>query len=189
MYTAKDFSHLIGMSGFSDVMLNNHFTLYKGYVDNTNKIFDKLKTAEVGTPEYAELKRRLGWEFCGMRMHEVYFANLSKDKKEIGDEAKKVIESQFGSVENFNKLLSSTGAMRGIGWVVWVYDDVAKQSFVHWVGEHEVGQIPEAKIILAMDVWEHAYMTDYGIKRADYINAFIQNIDWEVVETRLKSVN
>ena len=80
MYTAKDYTKLIGMEGFSDTLLNNHFTLYQGYVTNTNKLLDtfaQLKDEKTATPEFAELHRRLGWEFNGMRLHEYYFENLS----------------------------------------------------------------------------------------------------------------
>jgi Fe-Mn family superoxide dismutase len=79
-YTVKDFSHLIGIEDFSETLLKNHFTLYQGYVTNTNKLMDLLTTmlqeGKVGTPEYAELKRRIGFEFNGMRLHEYYFSNL-----------------------------------------------------------------------------------------------------------------
>ena len=79
-YAAKDYSKLIGMEGFSETLLKNHFTLYQGYVTNTNKVLDTLnqmlKEGKAGTPEFAELKRRLGWEFNGMRLHEYYFENL-----------------------------------------------------------------------------------------------------------------
>jgi Fe-Mn family superoxide dismutase len=76
-YSAKDYSKLIGMEGFSETLLKNHFTLYQGYVTNTNKVLDTvgemIKGGKTGTPEYAELKRRLGWEFNGIRLHELYF--------------------------------------------------------------------------------------------------------------------
>ena len=79
-YTAKDYARLIGMAGFSEALLKNHFTLYQGYVTNTNKVLDileqMLKEGKAATPEFAELKRRLGWEFNGMRLHEYYFENL-----------------------------------------------------------------------------------------------------------------
>jgi hypothetical protein len=82
MYEAKDFSRLIGMEGFSETALRNHFTLYQGYVTNTNKVRDLLdqmaKDGKIGTPEYAELKRRLGFEWDGMRLHEYYFENLER---------------------------------------------------------------------------------------------------------------
>ena len=79
-YTAREYARLIGMAGFSETLLKNHFTLYQGYVTNTNKLFDileqMLKEGKAANPEYAELKRRLGWEFNGMRLHEYYFENL-----------------------------------------------------------------------------------------------------------------
>ena len=68
MYTAKDFSQLLGMEGLSDALLTNHFTLYQGYVTNTNKLSELLATQEAGTPEHAELRRRFGWEWNGMRL-------------------------------------------------------------------------------------------------------------------------
>ena len=79
-YQAKDYNRLLGIEGFSDALLKNHFTLYQGYVTNSNKVADilsqMLKDGKTGTPEFAELKRRFGWEFNGMRLHEYYFENL-----------------------------------------------------------------------------------------------------------------
>ena len=82
MYQPKDFEHLLGTKGFSDQLLKNHFTLYQGYVNNFNKLNDILvameKEGKFGTPEFAELNRRLGWEWNGMRLHELYFGNMAK---------------------------------------------------------------------------------------------------------------
>src|SRR5215208_701602 len=79
-YTAKNYDRLAGMPGFSETLLKNHFTLYQGYVTNTNKILDSLEVmiaeGKTATTEFAEVKRRLGWEFNGMRLHELYFENL-----------------------------------------------------------------------------------------------------------------
>src|SRR4030043_1649621 len=79
-YTAKDYTKLVGMQGFSETLLKNHFPLYQGYVTNTNKLMETLgqmlKGGKTGTPEFAELKRRFGWEFNGMRRHEYYFESL-----------------------------------------------------------------------------------------------------------------
>ena len=79
-YTAKSYDHLLGTPGFSDALLKNHFTLDQGYVTNTNKVNDELAAlladGKQGTPAFAELKRRLGWEWNGMRLHEYYFANM-----------------------------------------------------------------------------------------------------------------
>ena len=100
-YTAKDYSRLLGMEGFSETLLKNHFTLYQGYVTNTNKLMETLaqmlKEGKVGTPEFAELKRRFGWEFNGMRLHEYYFENLA-GKGGLGKTSKlfKKISEDFG---------------------------------------------------------------------------------------------
>src|SRR5574341_876013 len=122
-YTAKDYAKLIGMAGFGETLLKNHFTLYQGYVTNTNKVLDTLdqmaRDGKTATPEFAELKRRLGWEFNGMRLHEYYFENLGGKKgiNKNGKLASKMAES-FGSFEAWEKDFKAPGAMRGIGWVV-----------------------------------------------------------------------
>ena len=185
-YTPKDFTHLLGMKGFSDTMLTNHFTLYEGYVKNSNLLWGKLDgEIESGSTEYYELKRRLAWEIDGMRMHELYFENLSKEKKEIGEKTKALLEKSFSSLENWQKSFNTNCLMRGIGWIMLLQDNQTKEVFHTWIGEHNQGHILDCKVLLVMDMWEHAYMTDYGIKKVDYIDAFIQNINWEVVESRL----
>jgi len=190
-YAAKDYSKLIGMAGFGETLLKNHFTLYQGYVTNTNKVLDILeqmaKDDKAGTPEFAELKRRLGWEFNGMRLHELYFENLGgkggPDK--AGKLAMKLAES-FGSFEAWEKEFRATGAMRGIGWVVLYEDPASGRLMNFWINEHDVSHPAGCNPILVMDVFEHAYMLDYGLKRPDYINAFFNNIDWAAAGSRVK---
>jgi Fe-Mn family superoxide dismutase len=190
-FTAKDYSKLIGMEGFSETLLKNHFTLYQGYVTNINKVADALavmlKEGKTATPEYAELKRRLGWEFDGMRLHELYFENLGgKTRLAKTGVLGKMIEASFGSYEAWERDFRAVGAMRGIGWAVLYYDAVSCQLCNNWINEHDVGHLAGCQPILIMDVFEHAYMTDYGIKRADYIAAFFKNINWRAAEGRIK---
>ncbi len=190
-YSAKDYTSLIGMEGFSQTLLTNHFTLYQGYVTNTNKLSDlltgMLKEGKTGTPEYSELKRRFGFEFNGMRLHEYYFENLGGktplDKS--GASAKKLADA-CGSYDAWEQDFRATGAMRGIGWVILYQDNVSGWLFNQWINEHEVGHLAGCRPILVMDVFEHAFMTDYGLKRADYIAAFFKNVNWKVVESRVK---
>ena len=190
-YTAKDYSGLIGMAGFSENLLKNRLTLYQGQVTNTNKVLEilgqMLKEGKIGTPEYAELKRRLGWEFNGMRLHELYFENLGGNAPiEINGKLEKKLAEAFGSYEVWEKDFKATGSMRGIGWTV-LYQDAANGRLMNfWINEHDGGHPSGCKPILIMDVFEHAFMLDYGLKRADYIEAFFKNIDWRVSETRLK---
>lgn len=188
-FSAKDYSKLIGMEGFSENLLKNHFTLYQGYVANTNKLLDALdrmlKEDQASTPEYAELKRRLGWEFNGMRLHEYYFNNLGgKGIQKAGKLAAR-IEASFGSFEAWEKDFRATGTMRGIGWVVLYEDALSGKLINFWVNEHDVSHPAGGNPILIMDVFEHAFMLDYGLKRADYIQAFIKNIHWTAAEARL----
>jgi Fe-Mn family superoxide dismutase len=190
-YTAKDYSKLIGMEGFSNTLLNNHFTLYQGYVTNTNKAADALaamlKDGKTATPEYAELKRRFGWEYDGMRLHELYFENLGgKTPLVKGAVLGKLIETSFGSYAAWEQDFRATGAMRGIGWVVLYYDAAACRLVNQWINEHDTGHLAGCQPILVMDVFEHAFMIDYGLKRADYIAAFFKNINWKAAESRVK---
>jgi Fe-Mn family superoxide dismutase len=192
-YEIKNYDGLLGMEGFSDTLLKNHFTLYQGYVTNTNKLADVLsamvKEGKTGTPEYGELKRRFGWEFNGMRLHEYYFGNLKKGGNALdsGSNFVKKLLQEFGSYENWEKDFKATGAMRGIGWVVLYYDAISKRLFNTWINEHDVGHLSSTDPILVMDVFEHAFMIDYGLKRADYINAFFKNIDWAEATKRFRS--
>jgi len=189
-YQGKDYNRLLGMEGFSDTLLKNHFTLYQGYVTNTDKLMEALdsllKEGKTGTPEYAELKRRLGWEFNGMRLHEYYFENLGgKGGIKKGGKLDQKLAESFGSYEAWEKDFRATGSMRGIGWAV-LYQDVLSGKFINfWINEHDVGHPAGGMPILVMDVFEHAFMIDYGLKRADYIEAFFRNINWTEVEKRL----
>jgi Fe-Mn family superoxide dismutase len=190
-YTAKDYNNLIGMEGFSETLLKNHFTLYQGYVTNTNKGFDTLsemaKAGKIGTPEYAELKRRLGWEFNGMRLHEFYFENLG-GKGALNKSGKlwKKLAEEFGSYENWEADFKGVGAMRGIGWAILYQDPVSGKFINQWINEHDVGHPAGCNPLLILDVFEHAFMIDYGLKRVDYIAAFFKNIKWDAVEGRMK---
>jgi len=190
-YAAKDYSVLVGMEGFSETLIKNHFTLYQGYVTNTNKVADildqMLKDGKTGTPEYAELKRRFGWEFNGMRLHEYYFENLG-GKVTLSRDGKlaKQMQADFGGYETWEKDFKTTGTMRGIGWVVLYEDTLQGRLFNVWINEHDVSHPAGCNPVLIMDVFEHAFMIDYGLKRADYIEAFFKNLNWTAVESRLR---
>ncbi len=189
-YTAKDYSKLLGMEGFSETLLKNHFTLYQGYVTNTNKVMETLaqmlKEGRTASPEFAELKRRLGWEFNGMRLHEYYFENLGgKGGLDKSGKLYKKMSQDFGSYETWEKDFRAVGAMRGIGWAVLYQDKMTGGLINVWINEHDVGHPAGCTPILILDVFEHAFMIDYGLKRPDYIEAFFKNINWKAAEGRL----
>lgn len=190
-YQAKDFNYLLGtLKGLSDPLLKMHFTLYQGYVKNTNALEDMLKEMEKNgdsqTIAYGALKRRFGWEYDGMALHELYFENLGAKsglpKKE--SPLYKLIEKNFGSFEDWRKDFLATGMIRGIGWVI-LYQD--SRGFLHnvWVDEHNINHLAGGLPLLVMDVWEHAYITEYGLDRKGYLDAFYSNINWSIIESRL----
>ncbi len=189
-YEPKNFDAVLGAEGFSDTLLKNHFALYQGYVANTNKLADALaamaKDGRAGTPEYAELRRRFGWEFNGMRLHELYFGNMAKggSKPEDAPELAAALAGEFGSLEAWEKDFRATGAMRGIGWAVLYYDPAGKRIFNMWINEHDGGHPAGCVPLIVMDVFEHAFMADYGLKRADYVAAFMRNLDWKAAGAR-----
>ncbi|MBI2572571.1 Fe-Mn family superoxide dismutase [Candidatus Woesearchaeota archaeon] len=189
-YEPKNYEHLLGLAGFSDILLKNHFTLYQGYVTNTNKLRDILATlvkeSKISTPEFAELTRRFGWEFNGMRLHELYFGNLNKTalKLDHNSHLAKNIIATWGSIETWEKELRGICAMRGIGWGVLYYDLSTGKLFNTWINEHDVGHLTTCAPLLIVDVFEHAFMVDYGLKRADYLEAVFKAIDYKEVERR-----
>jgi Fe-Mn family superoxide dismutase len=188
MYEAKKYELLLGTPGFSDALLKNHFTLYEGYVKNTNTLIDTLRSGKyvAGTPEFNELTRRFGWEWNGMRLHELYFENMKNGGAAISSgPLQSAIEATWGSLENWRKDYIGIGGLRGIGWTILAWDKVQGKLFNVWINEHDVGHLAGATPLLVMDVFEHAFMLDYGLKRADYIGAFMNCADWDVVQSRM----
>lgn len=164
----------------------------EGYVKNTNDIISKLsvmlKEGKERSPEYAELKRRLGWEINGIILHKYYFENIGGNGI-LDDNSllKKAITENFGSYENCKRDFIATGLMRGIGWVVMYYDKNSKKIFNMWINEHDKGNLSGYTPVLVMDVFEHAFITDFGLKKSDYIEIFFQSIKWEEAEKRFKN--
>lgn len=189
MYEAKDYSHLLGTAGFSDALLNNHFKLYQGYVTNTNKAAEMLKDSALDPYLYGEVKRRFGWEFSGMRLHELYFGNMTKEESQGDWESPLVAKmtEQWGSPDAWKADFLATGAMRGIGWVVLYHDPEANMLFNTWINEHDLGHLTGCTPLLVMDVFEHAFMLDYGLDKKSYLEAFWKAIDWKAVQERYKA--
>jgi len=191
MYTPKNYDHLLGTEGFSEAALKLHFTLYEGYVKNINSILAKWNEGklELGSIEASEVERRMGWEYNGMKLHEIYFGSLSKDRNELNKESAlaKKIDEIYGSFENWIATLKSIGTMRGIGWVALVKGESENELFTLWFEEHNTGLFANSKVILCMDMLEHAFLLDFGTKKADYIDAFLKNVDWKVCEERFEN--
>jgi len=190
-YEPKDFGHLIGLEGLTDELLRNHFELYKGYVKNTNAIMDEIAELTRGgkqaSPAFAELKRRFGWEWNGVRLHELYFENLSKSPEPLAPENpfSDLVKTNFKSLEAWTAELEAAGNMRGIGWVVTYHDPAIGNLFNVWIDQHDTGHLATGVPAVVLDVFEHAYMLDYGVKKADYLKTFLGHLDWAKVGQRL----
>ena len=195
-YKPRDFN-LSNLKGISDETLEMHFKLYEGYVKETNKLNEKIaefiKDAKVDLDEfadYSELKRRLGFEYNGMVLHEYYFDNLMNGGG-TGDPAgrtgfRKAAEESFGSYDIWKADFVGIGKMRGVGWAICYENPANGQLSNHWISLHETGNVAGFNPVLVMDVWEHAFILDYKpADRPKYIEAFFSNIDWGVIERRL----
>lgn len=187
MYQEEQFS-LPELKGISARQIEAHLKLYAGYVKNSNALMSKITELKADSDAnalvLAELKRRFGFEFDGMRLHELYFSALGGDGSMQGALAE-ALAKQWGSLDAWLAEFKAVGAMRGIGWALLTYD--AKSGIFHnvWVSDHELGHLAGLPILLAMDVWEHAFLLDYlPAERMTYINAFFQNLRWDVVEAR-----
>ena len=187
----KDFSHLLGqLEGISDEQLTAHFGLYEGYVKKLNEIEEKLKTQDKSKTnysfgEFSELKRREAVAFNGTFLHELYFENLGKDG-EPSAELKSALESAFGSWENFELDLKSSAASTP-GWVVLTKNKTDGKLHTYVLYEHHIGLPVHQEIVLALDCWEHAFMIDYGTKKAEYLAAFMNNVNWSIVNKRFSA--
>jgi Fe-Mn family superoxide dismutase len=192
--TAKKFD-LNGLQGISDHTLEVHFGLYEGYVKNANlldeKIADMVKNGKASgaDPNFAELTRRLGFEYNGVVLHEYYFENLTKNAGGAPASAvKDILAEPFGDFDLWRKDFSAVGGMRGVGWAIAYYDPRRGCVSNNWVTLHEDGNIAGFVPLLVMDVWEHAFILDYKpSERPKYIEAFLANVDWNVVGKRLET--
>lgn len=179
------------LDGISDDTLSNHINLYNGYVNEVNLIKERIdaysQEPESDTFAIAEIQRRLGFEFGGMRNHEYYFTQLEGGPKELPDGVlKEKLVFQWGSVDNWYNRFVEIALIRGVGWAMLYHDPHTDQLIQTWVDEQHIGHLADLDIILALDMWEHAYLRDYlSHEKNYYIDAFFANLNWEVVSGRL----
>lgn len=191
-YTPKKWD-LSGLQGISDATLEMHFGLYEGYVKNTNTLIEltgeaRQKGEAAGSnPKFAELVRRMGWEFNGMRLHEYYFDNLTKSPTELkSGRLHDLLGSSYGDFDAWKKDFFAVGGMRGVGWAIAYYDTVGRQIVNFWIEQHHNGNPAGLIPVVVMDCWEHAFIKDYKpSERGKYIEAFYANLNWSACEARL----
>ena len=189
MYKVKQFS-LPSVPGISPETMAIHLQLYEGYVKNLNGLSTTLTTLKENKKEntrtITEVARRIGFELAGVINHELYFSALSGGPRPCPSHMQSIIEKQFQSFEAFvEDIANMARETRGIGWVLVLHDTERNVLHPVWVADHEIGGVC-LPCILAVDMWEHAYLRDYTPKeKGDYVRAYMNAINWEVVADRL----
>jgi Fe-Mn family superoxide dismutase len=181
------------LKGISKKNIEEHLKLYSGYVKNLNGIFKKVEELvsdfEKNAYVVGELMRRVGFEFNGMRNHEVYFESLSGGAQELPEDSlfKKETEKMAPSFDEFMAGFKTLALTRGIGWAMLYWDPVSKSLVPAWIDEQHLGQLQGCSPVLAIDMWEHSYVADYQPSgKKQYIEDFLTNLNWLSVEERFK---
>jgi Fe-Mn family superoxide dismutase len=185
------------LKGISKKTTEEHLKLYAGYVKNANLILEKIpkyrEDAEGNAYILGELRRRLSFEYNGIRNHEIYFASFEGGPKTIAETSplKKKITETYGSFEDFLANFKTVAATtRGIGWTVLWYDRKDKRLLVSWIDEQHLGQLNDCAMIVGLDMWEHSYVADYQPSgKKQYIEDFFANLNWEVIEKHFAEVS
>jgi Fe-Mn family superoxide dismutase len=181
--TPMDFSNVRGLRGLPDPLIEAHLKLYAGYVTNTNLLRKLLRSEDSASPTFAELHRRMGYEFNGLLLHELYFEELHPGGQAPGTGIKDFFQAAGLDREAWEKEFLAMGRMRGVGWVILYQDPRTGRLTNHWISLHQDGHPTGFRPMVVLDVWEHAYT---GMERSKYLEAFLANLDWEVVERRLR---
>jgi Fe-Mn family superoxide dismutase len=196
MYTyAPETFSLPSLEGISDESVKQHIALYEAYVKNFNAISALIPEYAQDSVKHAhalsELIRRRSFEFDGMRLHELYFSQFEGGAKPLSASAlADAIAAEYGSLDNFLAMFKAIAMMRGPGWAILYFDPEAKVFHTGFTGEQHQGHFATLPIILALDVWEHAFLLDHGATgKAKYVEAFFKNLDWSVVESRFAQLH
>lgn len=194
-YEAKKFE-IPKLDGISDESVKQHLGLYEGYVKNFNAISALVEELSSNAQKYehalAELRRRRSFEFGGMRLHEHYFPQFEGGATAPSKSSTlaKALTKQWGGIEATIKRVTQTGMMRGPGWSILYFDPEAKTFHMGFTGEQHQGHFATLPIVLALDVWEHAYILDYGAAgRGKYVDVFFKNLNWGVIEARYQKLS
>lgn len=178
------------LKGISPEQIDAHLGLYSGYVSHVNKSREAIHAIENEQPYAAsELRRRFSFEFNGMRLHEYYFAQFEGGPKSADKNGPlaSALSEKYGSVDAALEHIVTVAKTRGSGWCVVYWDPVDETPHTVWVDEHHHGILAGAPILIALDMWEHAYMVDYlPSEKGEYIERFFDNLNCDVVEQRLE---
>lgn len=186
-YSPRNFNYIIPkIKGIHPDLMQMHFKLYEGLTDATNKTLQEIEETQKNSLIYGALKKRLSFFYNGMKLHELFFEAMDSTKNEMPKNIKNELIKYFGSVDNWVKKFKNTGEIVDIGFAALVRDRKNGRLMNIFITEFEVGDFIEVDYLLVMDVWEHAYITQFGLDIKKYIDVFLQNINWEIVSNRFE---
>jgi len=190
-YEAQKFT-IPALDGISQKQIDVHIGLYEGYVKHINLLRSQIadlsqQDAEKFAFAIESTRRRMGFEFNGMRMHEFYFPQWEggHSSEPRGSELDRTLSEKYGTWDDFIAHFKKIGMSRGSGWCTLAWDKSGKTPHIWWTVDHELGMLANVEVLLAMDMWEHSYMVDYvPAEKSKHIDAFLKNLNWKVVEER-----
>jgi len=192
-YLPKVFE-LEGFGKLSKASIQAHLDLYQGYVVQTNAVLDSIAALEKVGGELVEdparpaesLAHRLSFELNGIVLHELFFEQYLHGSGTSSGSFERAVCFNFGSFEHWQASVRAVARTRGAGWVLTVYDE--QRSFLHnvWVGSHDLHVPAGHRVVFVLDLWEHAYLEDYGVKgREEYVDAALGEVCRECLDSRI----
>jgi Fe-Mn family superoxide dismutase len=185
-YKPKNFSYLLGkVKGIDDNLMKTHFKLYEGLVGATNGALKYIQSQNVkNMVEYSAVQKEFSLFYNGMRLHELYFGVMcGENMDKIDHNLSHDINKYFGSFKAWETNFIATGTIPGVGFAVLCRDKHSGLLFNTWINEFNIGEIIGVDIILVMDMWEHAYIAEFGLDLNKYAKTFLNNVNWSIVST------
>ena len=171
----------------------HHDKHHAAYVAGANAALEKLEKYHAGELSDLDLKavsRDLSFHVSGHLLHELFWQIMQPagiEYKIIPTLEDAIIKS-FGTFEAFQKHFSAVAkSVEGSGWAV-MYATPAKELFIMSIEKHNVNLIPGYRLLMVLDVWEHAYYLDYKNERAKFIEAFWQIVNWSEAKKNLEQI-
>jgi len=183
------------LKGISPKNIEEHLKLYAGYVKHANHITERLEEMHKNNEDVygrCELERRFGFEYNGMRNHEVYFDSLAGGAAALNPESElaKSITFLWGSYEQWLEQFKQIAMVRGVGWAMLYLDRKEHRLLMNWVDEQHIGQLQDCTLVLALDMWEHSFVADYQPSgKKQYVEDFFTNLNWSKVEENFNKAN
>lgn len=178
--------------GISRKTHEEHLKLWQGYAKKTNEIRQALATLDTDPAKanqvYSQIRSlKVDYSFAyeGYTNHEIYFDTIGGSGGPANGEVARLINEAYGSFDAWAKDWKATG-IAGRGWAFLGYDRKSATVFNYLGDSQNTYPLWNHECVLAMDVYEHAYYLDFQTARAKYIDAYMQVIDWDAVNRRLR---